>query len=101
VTKATIKPFALAVVFQWMLLGLVVLLENTNRDWLARWHFLLGTLPPFLGYVFAIYRVALLAEMKWQLLRCLLVALIAVQCVFAGALSLFVILFLLGVPLRG
>ncbi len=86
---------------QWVLLGPVAFLENTDKDWLARSLFLLGTLLPFVGYVFVCYKLSLMATFKWQVVRFLIIALAAFQLVLTGAVALFAVLFVIGVPVRG
>ncbi|MEY4199293.1 MAG: hypothetical protein RLZZ265_1033 [Verrucomicrobiota bacterium] len=86
---------------QWALLGPIVFLENTDKDWLAWLLFLLGTLLPFVGYVFLCYKLSFIASFKWQVVRFLIIAFAAFHLVLNGAMALFVLLFVFGVPVRG
>lgn len=86
---------------QWVLLGPVVFLQNTDKDWLAWLLFLLGTLLPFVGYVFLCYKLSFMATFKWQVVRFLIIAFTAFQLVLNGATALFVVLFVFGAPVRG
>jgi|GEM_PF-5476616 len=87
--------------FQWILLEIVILFQNTPKDSIAMVFALLAIFFSFGGYYYAIHKSPFMADSRLRFLRGFLIALIVSQLVPFSALAGFVFFALIGLPVRG